>query len=102
MNICDAYLENLISYLLFKSMVPLIAVISYLVLTVSEAGGKSLSFVVDESSEFLLKLLDFEFKISVHLLYKQVSWVCISPLCGKHNLVPLFLELKFVSQITIV
>ena len=48
---------------------PQIPTIYYLVLSVSEGGGKSLSFVVDEDSEFLLKLLDFELKVPAHLLY---------------------------------
>ena len=81
---------------------PQIPTIYYLVLSVSEGGGKSLSSVVDEDSEFLLKLLDFELKVPAHLLYKQTSWICIPPLCGKHNLVPLFHNLKPESQITVV
>ena len=65
---------------------PQIPTIYYLVLSVIEGGGKSLSFVVDEDSEFLLKLLDFELKVPAHLLYKQISWICISSYHHTHSM----------------
>ena len=76
---------------------PLIPVICHLVLTVREG----LSFLVDDSSESLLQLLDSELKVPPHLLYKHVSLIYLSPPCQKHNFKVPFLDLEFVSEISI-
>ena len=72
-------------------------VICHLVLTISEG----LSFVFDESSEFLLELFDSVLKVSAHLLYEYVTLANLSLPCWEHNLKFLFLELRFVGQIYI-